>query len=135
MARRITGRVAALLLVLMACTLDAQERFGSVTGTVTDSTEAAVPGATVTATNKETGAERVVVTDSNGVYRIPDLTPGRYSVAIELQGFQRVVVDDIIVLLGAATLLQGQGFRDLYNNVYDRVDPFVQAFGTVILTY
>ena len=30
---------------------------------------------------------------------------------------------------------QGQGFRDLYNNVYDRVDPFVQAFGTLVLTY
>ena len=33
------------------------------------------------------------------------------------------------------TLIQGQGIRNLYNNVYDRVDPFVQAFGTLVLTY
>jgi outer membrane receptor protein involved in Fe transport len=100
MARRITASVAALVFVLMACTLDAQERFGSVTGTVTDTTEAAVPGATVTVTNKETGATRVVVSAADGTYRVPDLNPGRYSIAIELQGFQKVVVDDLIVLLG-----------------------------------
>src|SRR5688572_26308509 len=100
MARRITASVAALVFVLMACTLDAQERFGSVTGTVTDTSEAAVPGATVTVTNKETGATRVVVSNGDGTYRVPDLTPGRYSITIELQGFQKVVVDDLIVLLG-----------------------------------
>ena len=100
MARRITAFVAGLALVLMACTLDAQERFGSVTGTVTDTSEAAVPGATVTVTNKETSATRVVVSGVDGVYRVPDLDPGRYSISIELQGFQKVVIDDLIVLLG-----------------------------------
>src|SRR5678809_700940 len=100
MARRITAAIATLALVLMACTLDAQERFGSVAGTVTDTSEAAVPGATVTATNKETGATRVVVSGVDGTYRVPDLDPGRYSVSIELQGFQKVLIDDLIVLLG-----------------------------------
>src|SRR5262245_27414354 len=103
MARHITAAVrglAALAFVLMACTLDAQERFGSVAGTVTDTTNAAVPGATVTATNKETGATRVVVSGVDGTYRVPDLDPGRYSVSIELQGFQKVLIDDLIVLLG-----------------------------------
>src|SRR5262247_3757694 len=100
MARRITAFVAGLALVLMACTLDAQERFGSVTGTVTDTSEAAVPGATVTVINKETSATRVVVSGVDGVYRVPDLAPGRYSISIELQGFQKVVIDDLIVLLG-----------------------------------
>ena len=100
MARRITAAIATLALVLMACTLDAQERFASVAGTVTDTSEAAVPGATVTATNKETGATRVVVSGVDGTYRVPDLDPGRYSVSIELQGFQKVLIDDLIVLLG-----------------------------------
>jgi outer membrane receptor protein involved in Fe transport len=99
MARRISAFVAGLC-VMMACTLDAQERFGTVTGTVTDTTEAAVPGATVTATNKETGATRVVVSGVDGTYRVPDLDPGRYALTIELQGFQKIVVDDLIVLLG-----------------------------------
>jgi len=102
-SRRAPGRkwlIAALVSVLMACTLDAQERFGTVAGTVTDSSGAAVPGATITAANKETGAMRVVVSSGDGSYRVPDLDPGRYSITVELQGFQKVVVDDVIVLLG-----------------------------------
>src|SRR5262245_24486171 len=98
MARRITAFLVGLLLVTAGA--GAQERFGSVAGTVTDTTKAAVPGATVTATNKETGATRVVVSGADGSYRVPDLDPGRYSITIELQGFQKVVVDDLIVLLG-----------------------------------
>ena len=99
MARRITAFLVGLLLVT-AGLAGAQERFGSLAGTVTDTTKAAVPGATVTATNKETGAQRVVVSGSDGSYRVPDLDPGRYSVTIELQSFQKVAVDDAIVLLG-----------------------------------
>ena len=100
MARRITAVFAGLVFVLMACTIDAQERFGGVTGTVTDSSDAAVPGATVTVTNKETGAMKVAVSSGDGTYRVPDLEPGRYQISIELQGFQKVIVDDLIVLLG-----------------------------------
>jgi hypothetical protein len=99
MARRISAFLVGLVCVL-AASVGAQERFGSLTGTVTDTTKAAVPGATVTATNKATGAARVAVTGADGTYRVPDLDPGRYSVTIELQSFQRVVADDVIVLLG-----------------------------------
>src|SRR5687767_7290867 len=98
MARRITAFLVGLLLVTAGA--GAQERFGSLAGTVTDTTKAAVPGATVTATNKETGAQRVAVTGPDGSYRLPDLDPGRYSVTIELQSFQKVSVEDAIVLLG-----------------------------------
>jgi outer membrane receptor protein involved in Fe transport len=99
MARRITAFLVGLL-VVTAGVAGAQERFGSLAGTVTDTTKAAVPGATVTATNKETGAQRVAVSGSDGSYRVPDLEPGRYSVTIELQSFQKVAVDDAIILLG-----------------------------------
>lgn len=99
MARRIMAWLAGVVCV-MAVTVGAQERFGSITGTVIDPSKAPVPGATVTATNKETGATRLVVTGADGMYRVPDLDPGRYSVTIELQGFQKVVLDDVIVLLG-----------------------------------
>src|SRR5262245_26451670 len=79
---------------------DAQERYGGLAGVVMDSTRAPIPGATVTVTNKQTGASRVVVTSGDGSYRIPDLEPGRYSVTAELSGFQKAEADDLIVLLG-----------------------------------
>jgi len=59
-----------------------------------------VPGATVTATNNETGAIRTTVTGADGSFRILDLQPGRYTVSIELSGFQKVQANDVIVLLG-----------------------------------
>jgi hypothetical protein len=99
MARRISLIVVALI-ALVAGTTSAQERFGGLTGTVTDATKLALPGATVTATNRATGAQRVVVSDADGTYRVPDLDPGRYSVTFELSSFQKVQLDDVIVLLG-----------------------------------
>jgi len=107
MARCITAFLAALLLA-GAGSAGAQERFGSLAGTVTDTTRAAVPGATVTATNKETGAQRIAVSGSDGTYRVPDLPPGRYSVTFELQAFQKVVIDDALVLLGRTLTIDAE---------------------------
>ena len=99
--RRTTfGALMALIAVLATSAIAAQERFGGLAGVVTDSSQAPVPGVTVTATNKQTGAARTTVTGTDGAYRIPDLEPGRYAVSIELQGFQKVQADDMLVLLG-----------------------------------
>jgi hypothetical protein len=97
--RRLSSLIFALVL-FSASTSVAQERFGGLTGTVTDESQAPVPGATVTVTNKQTGAVRTVVSGADGTFRLPDLDPGRYAVGVELSGFQKVTVDDIIVLLG-----------------------------------
>jgi hypothetical protein len=78
----------------------AQERFGGLTGMVTDESGGVLPGTTVNITNKVTGQVRSVVTGSDGRYAILDLDPGRYSVRIELTGFTSVQADDINVLLG-----------------------------------
>ena len=69
--------LVALLAVLATSTAIAQERFGGIGGVVVDSSQAPVPGVTITATNKQTGATRVVVSGTDGAYRIPDLEPGR----------------------------------------------------------
>src|SRR5437764_7227806 len=89
-----------LALVVLIAPLAAQERFGGLSGTVTDSMKLPVPGATVTATNKQTGVSRNVVTSADGTFRIPELDPGRYTVTVELQGFQKTTADDVIVVLG-----------------------------------
>ena len=107
MARRISLIVAALI-CLSSGVAGAQERFGGLAGTVTDETKGALPGTTVTATNAETGAQRVVVTSADGSYRVPDLDPGRYSVAFELDTFQKVVMNDVLVLLGRTVGVDAQ---------------------------
>jgi outer membrane receptor protein involved in Fe transport len=94
-----------LLLTLLAISASvppasAQERFGGLTGIVTDSSKSPVPGATVTVVNATTGAVRTTVSGGDGAYRVPNLDPGRYNVEIELQGFQKVSADNVLVLLG-----------------------------------
>src|SRR5262245_57951102 len=101
MRLRFTVSIFAMLLAVVAVgTATAQERFGGIAGIVTDSSQAPVPGVTITATNKQTGAQKVAVTGTDGGYRISDLDPGRYTVTVELQGFQKVQADDVLGLLG-----------------------------------
>ncbi|MEP7310412.1 MAG: carboxypeptidase regulatory-like domain-containing protein [Acidobacteriota bacterium] len=103
-------KIAALLALLLASARlgHAQERFGGLSGVVTDSSQAAVPGATITITNKQSGAVRSAVSGAEGAYSVPDLEPGRYTVVIELSGFQKVSNDDVLVLLGRTFTVNAQ---------------------------
>ena len=66
----------------------AQTLYGSVVGTVTDNTGAAVPDAQVVITDTQTNDARTVVTDNGGVYTVSTVPPGNYLVAITKQGFE-----------------------------------------------
>ena len=71
------ARIVVVLLSLAGATnAFAQGGTGTLTGTVVDSTGAAVPGATVTATELNTGTERTVVSDDTGIFRMAALNPG-----------------------------------------------------------
>ena len=59
-------------------------------GTIKDASGGLLPGVTVTVHNTDTGAERVVVTDANGIYRAPLLPLGSYQVTAELAGFKKL---------------------------------------------
>ena len=96
----IAGVLAMLALVVITADATAQERFGSLTGAVTDESGAVLPGATVTITNKANGAVRTSTTGSDGRFQVPDLEPGRYSVTVELMGFAKVEHQDVNLLLG-----------------------------------
>ena len=65
----------------------AQTANGAITGTVLDPTGAAVAGATVTATNRETGAVSKATSTSTGLYEFPSLQPGTYDVTFAAKGF------------------------------------------------
>jgi hypothetical protein len=86
----------------------AQERFGGLTGSVTDESGGVLPGTTVNITNKVTGQVRSVVTGSDGRYAVLDLDPGRYAVRIELTGFTSLQADDLTILLGRTLELDAQ---------------------------
>src|SRR6516164_2792094 len=95
---RIVSGGVVILLVLLAPLARAQEV--SIIGVVTDETKAVLPGATVTATNLETGAQSSAVTDERGQYRLQQLLPGRYKLQADLQGFGSVVVPQVELLVG-----------------------------------
>jgi Carboxypeptidase regulatory-like domain/TonB-dependent Receptor Plug Domain len=90
----------ALLVAMIATPAGAQERFSGLTGTVTDASGAVLPGATVAITNKQTGKVFTAVTGADGVYRVLDLEPGRYTVKFELSGFATTEFPDVNLLLG-----------------------------------
>jgi hypothetical protein len=88
-------RFAALLTtLLLACGLllspavYGQGTTGSITGTVTDSTGASVPGARVMITRTETNAVHTVTTSDAGTYTVAQLPPGHYTVTIDKSGFK-----------------------------------------------
>ena len=74
----------------------------TLSGVVIDNQAAAVPGATVTIKNEETGVENVLVTNSAGVYTSPPLVLGRYSVTVDLTGFKKAVSSGILLQGGGA---------------------------------
>src|SRR5437879_1517975 len=90
--------LVSLSAVLAAGTAHAQVQTGSITGIVTDSSSAVMPGVTVSlAGDKLIGGTQVETTDASGSYRFDRLPPGSYRVKFELQGFRSIDRADIVV--------------------------------------
>ena len=94
-------RSGAIALALIWCVADAhslaQAVYGSVRGTITDSSGAVLPGTSVTITSKARNTADTVVTDADGVYTKERLLPGTYEITAELQGFKQAVVANVVV--------------------------------------
>ena len=96
------ARFAVVLLALAAvfpAALSAQAISGDLVGTITDATGAAVPQATVTATNDATGVKATAVTDAGGAYRFANLPVGTYSLNASATGFATATVKSVQVQL------------------------------------
>src|SRR5690242_9000315 len=72
-------------------------------GTVTDSTGAVVPGATVTMTNVATGVSEKRPTDAAGRYLFADLKAAAYRATVEVTGFKTLVRDNVVLRVGQQT--------------------------------
>jgi hypothetical protein len=82
-----------------------QEVGGSLSGTVTDASGAALPKATVSITNVATGVTTNVVTNAQGIYNAPNLLPGNYQVTVSALGFGTTVHGGVILTVGAQQVL------------------------------
>src|SRR5687768_5514707 len=98
--RKCMSAIVMALLVLSGVAF-AQDTTGTLTGRLADTQGLAVPGATITVSGPQ--GTRSFVSDAEGRFSAPFLTPGVYDVRAELQGFKAVQVDDVTVSLGQTT--------------------------------
>jgi Carboxypeptidase regulatory-like domain len=98
--------VSALALVLLFASASAAQITGSITGTITDSSNAVLPGVRVTATSPAMMGAQVAVSNDQGVYRFPSVPVGTYNLKYELSGFGTINREGIVVTIGfTATVL------------------------------
>src|SRR5580765_7955619 len=93
------GLLGACLVFFVATTAAAQAPVGTISGTVRDQTEAVVPGVTITIRHAATGAERHVISGSDGGFAAPALAAGEYRITAELSGF-RTLQREVTVATG-----------------------------------
>jgi len=72
----------------------------TISGTVTDQSGAALPGATVTVTNIDTNIARKITALDNGNYTVAQLPPGKYTLTVDQTGFKSYVQQDIVLVIG-----------------------------------
>src|SRR6266850_7457160 len=93
--------LGALALLLTTASASAQLSTAELSGRVTDTSGAVLPGVTVTMTQTDTQATRTAVTDADGTYVLSNLPTGPYRLEVGLQGFRTYVQTGIVLQVGA----------------------------------
>jgi Carboxypeptidase regulatory-like domain/TonB-dependent Receptor Plug Domain len=91
-------RIVLAAFLIGVTPLSAQSTYGTILGTVKDSSGATVPDASVKITNVDENTIREVKTNSNGDYEAPNLLPAHYRVDVELSGFQTFNATDLSLI-------------------------------------
>jgi hypothetical protein len=91
------GLCCFLAVALMGSPVSAQSTFGSVSGTVTDSSGSAIPGAQVVLTSLATAATQTVTTGGDGLYSFVNLNPGDYRIDVQKDGFKHYKREPVAV--------------------------------------
>lgn len=102
---KLTILALCLLLTVLALprSVRGQAVYGSILGTVTDSSGAAVPGATITITNVGTNASETLKTNESGNFNQTRLIPGTYRIKVEAANFKTAIIDAVVVNVDNAT--------------------------------
>ncbi|HEX5283277.1 MAG TPA: carboxypeptidase regulatory-like domain-containing protein [Bryocella sp.] len=92
------SRVLSVVLLISTLPVYAQQQMASLTGQITDSSGARVPGAQVTITDTERGTKIVVTSDENGGYIVPQIPPAdHYMITVSKPGFKETVQRNVIL--------------------------------------
>src|SRR5215467_5988294 len=78
---------------------------GTITGTVTDTSGAVIPGVEITVTNTGTDQSRSMLTNETGRYYAPALNPGSYKVTASLPGFEMMVRSGVTLTVGGEAVI------------------------------
>jgi hypothetical protein len=97
----------SILCLVLSSGLSAQTSNGTLVGTVTDPTGAAVPNAKIKAVSPEYGQPLEATTDSAGTYRMDSVQPGTYAVTISAPGFADLQVTDVVMRGSITTTVDG----------------------------
>src|SRR5215470_9435306 len=97
--------LSGLLLPFSVPAALAQATAGSLRGTVTDSTGAVIPDADVVAKSNETGVETKTKTTGDGLYVLPKLLPGTYTLTVQKQGYKRQEFQQVNITIGQDTTI------------------------------
>src|SRR5439155_7539696 len=81
---------------------------GALSGTITDTSRAVVPGAKIALVSGETGESRSGVSQTNGTYSIPALPPGSYHVAISKAGFKAWVSPQVTISVTETAVMNAE---------------------------
>ena len=87
--------VTSIFFLVGVPALQAQSTFGTILGTVRDTSGAVVPGATVTLMNTGTTAQRVVISDASGDFTFSNIDVGKYSLVVTAKGFEKYDLPEI----------------------------------------
>jgi hypothetical protein len=109
MTKRVAPRIGVTQMIILltawlgiVASMHAQSASGVILGNITDPSGAAVP-ATITATNQDTGVVRESATTPDGIYNVPSLLPGNYTIEARAPGFGAVRTKDVVVRVGSET--------------------------------
>ena len=130
--------LAYMVLACLAVSARAQNIFGSLIGSVTDSGDAVLPNASVTVTNLGTGEKRTAMTDGQGDYQVLSLPRGDYKVEVDAAGFKHFVRSpiDVAVAQEARVNVQMVIGEQTQQVVVNAAPPIMQtdsaSLGTVV---
>lgn len=97
---RLCGWIFAIILAAMLLTSLAYAQYhvnGTITGTITDTSAAVVPGATVTITDNSTNVKLTTQTNAAGVYNFTDVNPATYTITVQKTGFQTCQATNLLL--------------------------------------